>query len=153
MKFTINQCITLLLLCITSSFNAQASTLVSKHFGNIENLDMAGKSFQGQIRAKGVFGLFSVQGTLIFKSELLIWQMGDSRESAPYEINKINEALIFTAHMKMADGTYVDWSGVYDGYSLKNVTAIWNRAEENDFIHELFFSDVVELLFTQEQER
>ena len=58
----------------------------------------------------------------------------------------------FTSHGPGEGGTYVDWSGTYNGESVSNVKAIWTRTEEDDFIHDLFLPDVVTLVFKQEKD-
>lgn len=115
-------------------------------------LTLEGKSFQGRVRADGIFGLFSVKGTLSFKDGLLIWSAKGSDESAPYETESLDGLLKFTSRVPGESGTYVDWSGTYDGHSVNDVRAIWTRAGEDDFIHDLFLPDVVSLVFKQKKD-
>jgi|GEM_PF-1097511 len=112
------------------------------------NLD--GKSFHGRIRAKGLAGLFSAEGTLSFKGGHLIWSVAETQESAPYQTTSVAKGIVFSARLAGESNTYIDWSGLYDGVSLTDVKAIWTRTEEEDFIHDLFLPDVVELRFTPE---
>ena len=95
-------------------------------------------------------GLFSVKGTLSFKDGLMIWSARGSHDTAPYEIETTDGVLRFTSHVPLGGGNYVDWSGTFDGESVSNVKAVWSRAEEEDFIHDLFLGDVVTLIFKQQ---
>lgn len=113
-------------------------------------LELEGKSFQGRIRAKGVIGLFSVKGTLSFKDGLLVWSAKGSEDSAPYETEEMDGVSRFTSRVPGKDGGHVEWTGAYDGEAVSDVKAIWTRAEEDDFFHNLFLPDVVTLVFKED---
>ena len=115
------------------------------------NLTIEGKSFHGHIRAKGILGMVSVKGTLSFENGRLVWTARDQRDSAPYTVEELNGTVKFTAHVPLTGDTYVDWNGTYDGVSVSQVHVIWNRSEEQDFIHDLFLPDVVKLVFRQDK--
>ncbi len=138
--------IPIVVLCIIFPLFAEKPS--SGDVGKTNALKLEGKSFQGRIRATGIIGLFSVKGTLSFKDGLLVWSVKGSGDSAPYETEEADGVLRFTSHVPEEGGSYIDWSGTYDGESVSNVKAIWTRAEEEDFIHDLFLPDVVTMLFT-----
>lgn len=142
----------LVVLCITLSSFAQELPSEDEHVESSGIPKLDGKSFQGRIRGEGMLGLFSVRGTLSFKDGLLIWEAKDSEVSAPYEEEDMDGILKFTSRVPGEGGTYVDWSGTYDGESVSGVKAIWTRIEEEDFIHDLFLPDVVTLVFITEKD-
>jgi len=124
--------------------------LPTVYAGNKEpDFSLEGKSFKGSIKAKGLIGLFSVKGTLAFEDGLLLWIVEESKDSAPYDLKKVDSTIVFTARVPMQNDDYVDWKGVYDGESLSNVTAVWARFNEDDLIHDFFLPDVVTLVFKQ----
>ena len=56
--------------------------------------------------------------------------------------------------MGKADGAYVEdyveWSGVYDGESLTDVTAVWTRKQGGGaWLHDLLLPEVVPFVFEQ----
>jgi len=111
-------------------------------------LTLEGKSFKGEIKAKGLIGLLGVEGILSFADGMLIWSAKGSKESAPYLLVHENNMLKFSARLKADGDTFVDWNGFYNGDELVDVQAKWNRVNEDDFIHDLFLPDIVELEFT-----
>ncbi len=114
-----------------------------------DDLSLEGKSFPGSIRAKGLIGLVSVKGTLSFNEGSLVWTVDSTNDTAPYKLEEFDGSVKFTSRMPTQDGEYVDWSGVYDGKTLSDVTALWTRGK-GDFIHDLLLPDVVTLVFTPE---
>jgi hypothetical protein len=112
-------------------------------------LSLEGKSFKGHIRAKGIVGLFKVKGTLSFQEGLLVWTVENSRDSAPYKFQQKDGVLSFSSHVLNDNNTYVDWSGTYDGKTISNVIAVWNRAKEEDFVHDFFLPDMVTFVFKE----
>lgn len=111
-----------------------------------------GKSFHGSIRAKGVLGLFSRDGTLAFEDGLVAWTVDadddpDEYPPAAYSVSELNGSIVFEARMTAEDGGTVDWSGVYADQQLSDVQAVWIRAG-GDFIHDLLLPDVVTMVFT-----
>ncbi len=116
-------------------------------------LTLEGRSFKGHIRAKGIVGLFKVKGTLSFKDGLLIWTVDNSQDSAPYQVVQNGDFLTFSSLVCSDNNTYVDWSGTFDGKSISNVIAVWNRAKEEDFVHDIFLPDVVTFIFKTNKDK
>ena len=81
---------------------------------------------------------------------MLIWSAKGSEDSAPYEVEEKDGFLRFSSQVPADGGTHVDWSGTYDGESVRNVQAVWTRTEEDDFVHDIFLPDVVTLVFKPE---
>lgn len=110
--------------------------------------ELDGRSFPGSIRARGIAGLFGVDGTLSFSNGELTWEAQGSRDTAPYEAELVDGQLLFQSLLPADDGTSVAWSGTFDGVSLRDVEARWSRATEEDAVHDFFLGDVVTLDFT-----
>lgn len=136
-------------LCIVLFACAESKLVFNNDNISKELVSLEGHTFKGVIRTTGLLGLFGVNGVLSFNGGLLIWQVDDQKESGQYQIKKSNNVLKFTCRVFEKNGTYVDWSGEFDGQSLSNVKAIWTRIDEDDFFHDLFLSDIVSFTFTQ----
>ncbi|KAA3638043.1 MAG: hypothetical protein DWP95_13430 [Proteobacteria bacterium] len=118
----------------------------------IDSSVIEGQSFPGKIKARGLLGIFSVKGTLSFSNGQLHWHVKGTTDSGFYHLHQDNGIYRFTAHVINDDGTFVDWSGIYNGNSVQDVQAIWNRSKEQDFIHNLFLPDHVILIFKQNKD-
>lgn len=111
------------------------------------NLTLENKSFKGSVKAKGIAGLFSVNGHLSFEKGLLIWSTDDSTDIGKFEIHEHQDGIQFKATITTVNNEKVEWSGIYDGDSLYGVEALWTR-NKGDFFHDLLLPDVVTLVFT-----
>ncbi|MCK7593540.1 hypothetical protein [Pseudomarimonas salicorniae] len=116
--------------------------------GEDRALSLEGRTFDGRIRARGLFGLVRVRGTLSFEAGQLVWQAQGSRETAPYQVETRNGILLFSARVIHPDGSFVDWAGIFDGERLRGVVALWDRSQEKDFIHDLLLPTQVTLEFS-----
>ena len=115
-----------------------------------KKLTLENKSFSGSVRAKGIIGLFKVDGRLSFENGFLIWSTGDSKDIGEFEIHEHPKGIKFSATLSIENNEKVEWSGIYDGVSLYDVEAVWTR-NEGDFIHDLLLPDVVTLVFTPDK--
>jgi len=106
-----------------------------------------GNSFNGTIKADGIYGLFGVQGTLSFENGFLFWTVGDSVDKMQYSVTQINSVLQFSASATIENGENIEWVGIYDGNQLCEVKARWTRVK-GDFIHDLLLPDILTLTFT-----
>ena len=112
-------------------------------------LTLDGKSFKGQIRAKGILGLFKSRERLIFEDGYLTATAGGSPVTLPYQIVQINGKNKFTALGPTDyDGGTLEWKGTFTGASLENVKGYWHRGTEGHFFHDLLLPDVVTWVFT-----
>lgn len=143
----------LLALCILLPAFAGEARAAEKRAVKPDRLMLDGRSFPGRIRAEGSVGLVSVQGTLSFKEGRLIWAAKDSKDSAPYQKKITDGQVRFTARVEQPSGATVDWSGAFDGDSVSNVKAVWTRAKDDDFFHDLFLPAVVTLIFKPDAPR
>ncbi|TPH13581.1 hypothetical protein [Litorilituus lipolyticus] len=125
----------------------KSSNLLEKNQSQLQ-LSLEGKSFKGTIKAKGLIGFWGVEGVLSFADGKLIWSAKGSQESAPYLLVHENDMLKFSARLKADGGTFVQWIGFYNGKNVVDVQAKWSRVNEDDFIHDLFLPDIIELEFT-----
>jgi len=112
-----------------------------------EALSLEGKSFDGSIRANGFLGLISVSGNLSFEDGLLIWRAKNSEDKGVYRVYDNQWTIRFSASLIIDRNERVEWSGTYDGNSVYDVEAVWNR-EKGDFLHDLLLPEVVTLEFT-----
>ncbi len=108
---------------------------------------LEGQSFDGKIRAKGILGLFAVQGTLSFNDGNLIWSARDDDDELPYKEEMVNGVLKFMAETEIENEDNVKWTGFYRNGQIYDVTAEWTRIP-GDFVHDLLLPDVVILKFT-----
>lgn len=116
---------------------------------NREPLILDGRSFDGRIRAKGIWGVFSHQGNIEFKQGKLIWKVNEAdKDYAPatYTTQRVGDKLVFSALMLGKNGDQVIWSGTYDGKTLSEVTAKWKR-QKGDWVHDALLPDVVTMIF------
>ena len=109
--------------------------------------DLDGLVVHGRVRARGLIGLVSVPGELSFQGGMLVWATGDSEDVGPYAVSATDCLLAFTAEHVIENGEHVRWSGVSDGRTVSDVTAIWTRVE-GDFVHDLLLPEQVTLDFT-----
>ena len=109
-----------------------------------------GRSFKGKLWATGLFRWIRAKDTIVFKEGTFAWTSGIDAgyKPAPYETTEENGSVIFTVRSVREEGDYVDWSGVYDGESLSNVTAVWTRVEK-DFVHDLLLPSKMTFIFKQ----
>ena len=136
------------LLVPLSSYSAHAD-------GNSPANALDGKSFVGKIRGTGLFSLIAIKSTLEFKQGTFTWTRGEDFKPAPYKTAAEDGKIIFTAHAVGKEGVYaddyVDWRGIYDGESLRDVRAVWTRKEgSGDWLHDLLLPEVVTFVFGQE---
>lgn len=134
-----------LLLTLAVSFSP---SLNASPVPNAQRYALDGHTFSGNIKAKGLLGLVSVNGDLSFKNGLLYWSTHNEVDSAPYSVTYKNGYVIFKSKLLLTNGTQVDWVGQFDGENIREVLATWHRENENDFIHDLFLPDVVTLTFS-----
>ena len=124
--------------------------LSAKEQVSAQSLSLEGKAFQGVIRGKGFLGLFGVKGTLSFKNNNLVWQVGmedDEYLPAPYQFKMEKGKLVFKATMQgKYNNDVVNWQGYFDGNQLSQVTAEWIR-EKGDVIHDSLLPDKVVMVF------
>lgn len=104
----------------------------------------------GRIRARGIVGIVSVRGVLSFRDGMLIWTVGESEDSGPYVLSGADCRFRFTAEHITKDNEHVRWSGISDGRSVTDVTAVWTRVE-GDFVHDLLLPERVTLDFTPDR--
>jgi hypothetical protein len=115
-----------------------------------------GKSFDGKIRGTGRLGLMRSKTIIEFKEGTFAWTTGEDFEPAPYETTEENGKIIFTARAAGKEGgayvdDYADWSGVYNGESLSDVTAVWTRKEGGgNWLYDFLLPEVVTFIFEQE---
>lgn len=116
---------------------------------------MDGKSFEGMIRGMGLLGLINSKTTIEFKEGTFAWTKGEDFEPAPYETTEENGKIIFTARAAGKEGgdyvdDYVVWSGIYDGESLSDVTAVWTRKKGgSNWLYDFLLPEVVTFIFKQ----
>jgi len=108
-----------------------------------------GISINGQVRAQGLIGLFSVPGILMFSDGQLIWIVEGDADAGAYVSWRNEGEIVFRAEHKIDNGESVVWTGRYDGEEFQGVTAVWSRIE-GDFVHDLLLPDRVALDFTPE---
>ena len=106
-----------------------------------------GISINGQVRAQGLIGLFSVPGILMFSDGQLIWIVEGDADAGVYASWSNDGNIEFWAEHRIDNGESVVWSGRYKGSEFQDVTAVWNRTE-GDFVHDLLLPDRVILHFT-----
>ena len=117
----------------------------AKEGAQVEGLD--GLTVPGSIRARGVFGMFSVRGTLSFRDGELIWTARGDEDTGPYLLTETDGQFAFSAEHSIENDERVRWSGSSNGQTVSNVTAVWTRAE-GDWVHDLFLPEQVTLEFT-----
>ncbi|MGX5175297.1 hypothetical protein ACUR5C_14860 [Aliikangiella sp. IMCC44653] len=147
----------LLMMLILSSWCASSSEH-NKPVSVSSKLSLDSKIFDGKIRAKGVYGLFRVKGTILFSDGLLTWRVASEKNTeqamdyapANYTVKLIDELLYFTSIMPGQSGDKLIWSGIYDGQKLNKVEAIWVR-QKGDWVHDLLLPEEVILRFTPDK--
>jgi hypothetical protein len=129
--------------------NSESTALATSSKSNLPQVSHAldGLSFDGSVRARGIIGLFSVNGNLSFADGQLIWTVKDSKDTGPYHTTEVEGGLNFNAKLSIENNEQVEWSGFYDGKTLHNVYAVWTR-NKGDFVHDLFLPKQVTLDFT-----
>lgn len=104
----------------------------------------------GRIRARGVYGLFSVAGVLSFQGGRLHWTVDGETESGRYDLSQTADGAWFTADYLTRDGEGVRWSGYVRDCRLRDVTAIWTR-KRGDLVHDLLLPRRLTLDFTPDR--
>ncbi|MFY0637556.1 hypothetical protein [Maricaulis maris] len=104
-------------------------------------------SYPGTVRARGLFGLVRVRGTLSFVGGDLVWSTQGETESGAYRIFVERDECIFIAEYTLDSGGQVRWTGVFDGQRVHTVRIIWTRVT-GDAVHDLLLPNVVALEFT-----
>lgn len=113
---------------------------------------LAGQSFAGEVRAKGIYGLVGVNGNLTFESGKLVWATKDSSESGDYEINYKDGLWHFSSYYTIENEEGVQWRGKFDGEKLMDVEIIWSR-QPGDWVHDLLLPKQLTLTFTPARSR
>ncbi len=151
---------TLILVAVIACFVALTSTASAQTLGTepvqsetnpdtrAEHLD--GIVVPGSIRARGVFGMFRVGGTLSFRDGMLIWAARGEENAGPYSLTGTDGQFEFSAEHLIENDEHVRWSGSFDGQTATNVTAVWTRVE-GDWVHDLLLPEQVTLEFTPDQ--
>ena len=111
-----------------------------------------GRSFDGLLKAKGLLELMRGRTSLDFEQGTLAWSAGEDFAPAPYETRRQDGLLVFTARASgRPDGQYpddhVDWSGVYDGESVRDVEAVWTRGKGRSRLLDVLLPGVVCFVF------
>ncbi len=115
--------------------------------GSTQRESLDGLVVPGRIRAQGIAGVMSVPGELSFRDGLLVWAARGSEDVGSYVLSGSTCPLEFTAEHYLENNEQVRWSGLSDGRTVSNVTAVWTR-NEGDWVHDLFLPHEVTLEFT-----
>ena len=143
------------LFVLMGSLPVFSSELSNQVVVNKKALILDGKSFDGRIRAKGIWGVLSHKGTIEFKQGKLIWKVNEKDKDytpATYTTRLVDSKLVFNALMLGKNGDQVIWSGTYDGTALSCVTAKWKR-QKGDWVHDTLLPDVVTMVFRAKAKR
>ncbi len=128
------------------------SAAAAQDCGSINGGELDDLAFRGDIRATGLLGLFGRTGVLAFQDGLATWTVGEGAQDllpACYRVSKAQDGSRFRITMKGRDGGTVEWRGLYDGSTVRDVEAVWTR-RKGDFVHDLLLPDAVLLRFTAE---
>ena len=132
------------IICLILIFTILGASSNKNLLDNSELFSLDGKTFHGQVRAKGILSIFKGRNILKFNNGFLTWSDGSSIETGEYQIIKKDNMIQFTAQTPLKyDGGIVLWEGFYNGKILIDVQANWVRGEKGHFLHDLLLPDIV----------
>ncbi len=113
--------------------------------------DLDGRSFSGTLKATNTWLRIGVKGQIHFADGLFYWTAdGDDSEveKLPFQGQFQDGRLFFTATGPAEPGCrdQITWHGSFDGTSVFEVRAVWQRIEK-DFVHDLMLTDEVHFTF------
>ncbi|GAA0869649.1 hypothetical protein GCM10009116_14850 [Brevundimonas basaltis] len=118
----------------------------------VDTPELENLSVPGRVRARGIYGLFSVAGVLSFQGGRLHWTVDGVTESGRYDQSQTADGARFSADYVTRDNERLQWSGYVRNGRLRDVTAIWTRAR-GDFVHDLLLPRRLTLDFTPDRQR
>ena len=120
---SLNRIATIILLSIVSLAAVNAGT-------NFDEYHLDGKSFEGKIYwDKPLIRWLRFTDTIEFKDGTVSSKLSlkSGYKPSQYHIEKSNGTLIFSARAVRGEMDYYDWSGIFDGKSLRDVKMIWTN--------------------------